>query len=292
MEIEELIRRAIERQVAGARASDEAWASIARRLERKTRGAQVNRVLVAATTLLVAGGALVGLWAAFRSVGRPGAAAGGASPPSPARSSPPRTACLTSEATGDLDGDGLADLATLLVPAPVGANCSAVGTAPSFELDVSFGSGTYISQPFPDCESAACHLVGASDLDGDGISELVVNVGPGAAVSYDQIYRVSGAGVRPIGLAAPGDPAGRLEPGSAIRLGGDHSAVFESGFECEIQEDGSRTLIAWQAERDDAVSPWRVHFTTLELQGDVFVVVDTHDRAAVTDLHAPEGLCP
>lgn len=38
--------------------------------------------------------------------------------------------------------------------------------------------------------------------------------------------------------------------------------------------------------------PWRVHFKTLELWDDVFVVVDTEDREGVVDLPPVWGTCP
>ena len=44
--------------------------------------------------------------------------------------------------------------------------------------------------------------------------------------------------------------------------------------------------------RDYGVSPWRVHFTMLELRDDVFVVIGTEDREGVVDLPPVWGTCP
>jgi hypothetical protein len=120
------------------------------------------------------------------------------------------------------------------------------------------------------------------DVDGDGRSELVVVVGPGASVSYVEIFHINDH-VSPVRLEPPGDPAGLLSPGTLL-LGGSHDAVSESGFLCRIDPDGSRALVAWQAQRDDGTSPWSVHLTTLDVRNGRAVVVATEDRDEVAEL--------
>jgi len=66
---------------------------------------------------------------------------------------------------------------------------------------------------------------------------------------------------------------------------------MSSGFECRVENAGSRVLVAWSAERDDGVSPYRMHLTTLELDGDTFTVVDTEDQQHVTELPQWRGMC-
>lgn len=122
-----------------------------------------------------------------------------------------------------------------------------------FELAIDLGSTTF-TVPFGDCINPPdCRLLPGSDFDGDGRAELAVALSLSAS-SVTGIYCVTQAGVEPLQVAPPGDH-GFLEPGP-IRLGGEQNAIMNSGFECRIQDDGSRALIAWSAERDDAVSPF------------------------------------
>ena len=193
---------------------------------------------------------------------------------------------------GDFDGDGSIDRARLyaLVPLPqTGCGPDALEGEWRFELAIVLGS-TNFTVPFTDCESLFdCQLLQGSDFDGDGRDELPVMLSM-AASSVSAIYRVTETGMEPIELAAPGDPS-FLEPGP-IRLGGGQDAIMNSGFECRIEDDGSRVLVAWSAERDDAVSPYRMHLTTLELEGETFTVVATEDRQEVTELPPRHGVCP
>jgi TolB protein len=205
--------------------------------------------------------------------------------------SPSVSECFGSRSSGDFDGDGQIDTVKLraLVPLP---RCGpeAVQTEWRIELTVDLASGT-ISVPFEDCgEPFDCMVLEGSDVDGDGRAELPIVLGPGAAISVAGMYRVTETSIRALDLAAPGDP-GYLEPGP-IRLGGPSDAISQTGFECRTLDTGSRIVVAWSAHRDDGVSPWRVHFTTLELREDVFVVVGTEDREDVVDLPPVWGTCP
>jgi hypothetical protein len=191
---------------------------------------------------------------------------------------------LESQTEGDFDGDGAADTAILHALVTGTAECSSRAGLPwRFELVFQSGSGLESFQSFDDCQSMDCHLQDSSDFDGDGVSELVVTVGPGASVSYSQIYRVEADRLTPIQLDPPGDPAGSLTPGPIV-LGGSHDAVWQSGFECQLRPHGSRVLVAWQAMRDDGISPWSIHSTTLELVGDTFTVVRSEDLEDVEEL--------
>jgi len=201
------------------------------------------------------------------------------------------SSCFASTSQGDLDGDGTVDLATLHVLVPL-TTCGseAVQTTWRVELTISLATGTF-SVPFEDCEEPFdCRVLETSDVDGDLRAELPIVLGPGAAASYVGMYRVETGAVRALELAPPGDP-GYLEPGP-IRLGGAHDAIWQTGFECRILDARRRELVAWSAQRDDGVSPWRVHRTTLDLRDDVFVVTGTEDREGVTDLPPVWGTCP
>lgn len=205
---------------------------------------------------------------------------------------PTQTVCSESESSGDFDGDGSLDRAQLhaLVPLPqsdCGPGSLEVGWR--FELAVELASTTFTA-PFGDCINPPdCQLLRGSDFDGDGRDELTVMLSATSS-SVSAIYRITETGSHPLELAAPGDP-GFLEPGP-IRLGDHQTSIMSSGFECRVEDDRSRLLVAWSAERDDGVSPYRMHLTTLELDGDTFTVVATEDQPEVTELPPHTGICP
>ncbi len=202
-----------------------------------------------------------------------------------------QTVCSESESSGDFDGDGSADRAKLYAAVPLPeSDCGpeSLEAGWRFELAVELGSTTFTA-PFGDCINPPdCKLLPGSDFDGDGRDELAMTLSATSS-SVSAIYRITETGMHPLVLEAPGDP-GFLEPGP-IRLGGHQTSVMRSGFECRVEDDGSRVLVAWSAERDDGVSPYRMHLTTLELHGDTFTVVGTEDQQDVTELPPHEGMC-
>lgn len=200
-----------------------------------------------------------------------------------------RTACSASRASGDFDGDTRLDDAHLQV-LPLHNGCRD-GARARFELTSRFGSGAVLVEEFIDCSAPDCELIGASDFDGDGRDELAIRLGPGAAVSFGGVYTISEEGAASIELMPPGDPAASMSPGP-IRLGGPHDAISESGFDCRIQNDGSRVVVAWQAERSDAISRWDLHLTKLELRDGAFSVIATRDQRNAVQTPEAEGLCP
>ena len=206
-------------------------------------------------------------------------------------SQPTQTVCSESESLGDFDGDGSADRAKLYAVVPLlQSDCGpeSLEAGWRFELVVELGSTTFTA-PFGDCINPPdCQLLPGSDFDGDGRDELALMLS-GTSSSVSAIYRITETGMHPLVLAAPGDP-GFLEPGP-IRLGGHQTSIMSSGFECRVENAGSRVLVAWSAERDDGVSPYRMHLTTLELDGDTFTVVDTEDQQHVTELPQWRGMC-
>lgn len=292
MTTEDRVRHALSARLAGANASPEAWTSILRRIARRER-IRVLRVRIVTSFFALALSAITvaALWTAFRPTHekfRPGAV----TQDSEASPSPTQTVCSESESSGDFDGDRSVDRAKLyaLVPVPQ-SDCgpSALETKWRFELKVELRSTT-VTVPFTDCESLFdCQLLEGSDFDGDGRAELPVMLSM-AASSVTGLYRLTGEGIEPLSLAPPGDP-GFLEPGP-IHLGGEQDAIMSSGFVCRIEDDGSRVLVAWSAERDDAVSPYRMHLTTLELNSDTFRVIATEDRQDVTALPPRHAICP
>jgi len=273
---------AIGEYLAGIEPSEDAWASIERRIRRSGRRASAQRLSVVAFALLLSAAALVGLWIAFSAPRRsmpsagptPSEGPGATASPSPAASASPAVGvtCSESSADGDFDGDGAVDRVTLGQIVPPGDRCP--GTDRDSELTLDLGSGERRSAPFGD-RQGPCRLLAASDLDGDGASELLVGVGPGAAVSYTRVYRLQDDAFVPVELAPPGDPRGGLEAGP-IMLGGPRDATLQGGFYCEEGGDGTRVVVAWRAEWSGGA--WNVHLTDLELEGGAFVVVDSADR--------------
>lgn len=290
MKIEERIHQAVTHRVSDVRPAPEAWDSISRRIAGGAPSA-ARRASVALFALAITAVTTVALWSSFRGSTASRIPVGEPTIPSPSTSAPPdQTVCFESRTEGDFDGDGATDTAILHALVAGTLECIWDAELPwRFELVVQRGSGIESIQSFDDCQSPDCHLQDSSDFEGDGVSELVVTVGPGASVSYAQIYRVGADRLTALQLDPPGDPAGSLTPGP-ILLGGSHDAVWQSGFHCQVRPDGSRVLVAWQAKRDDGISPWSIHSTTLELVGDTFTVVTTEDLESVEEL-PPEASC-
>lgn len=295
MKIEERIREAITHRVSRVRPAEGAWDSISRRVEGQGGRSRVQRALVAVFALAIAAVTTVALWVSFRGVGSR-LPVGGEPTASSLSTSPvqEQTVCFESRAKGDFDGDGMADTAILhaLVPGTVKCGGPVVDLAWRWELTVERASGAVTVQSFDDCLaiSIECQIQGTYDFGGEGRPELAVTVGPGASVSFTQVYRVENDRVIPIELDPPGDPEVSLKPGP-ILLGGPTDAIGQSGFYCEVRGDGSRTLIAWQATRNDGASPWNIHLTTLVLRGDTFAVVAIEDRNNVTALPSDQESC-
>jgi hypothetical protein len=292
MGIEEDIRDAITHRVSRVKPAEKAWDSISRRIEGRGKPSPARRASVAVFALALTALTIFALWASFGHTTRPVPLGEPTAPSASAGPESEQTVCFESQSEGDFDGDGATETASLYALVPGSVKCDgAVAEIPwRFELTITRASSAETVQPFDDCQSIDCHLQDASDFDADGTSELVVAVGPGASVSYTQIYRAEGDQLAAIQLELPGDPEGSLTPGP-ILLGGSHNAIWQSGFQCQVHQDGSRAVIAWQAKRDDGELPWNVHFTTLELHDDNFAVVAIEDRNGVTELPADRS-CP
>ena len=291
MSIEDRVRRVLSSTISDGEAPSEAWSSILQRIRRRERVAAIRvRVVTSLLALALSTIAIAGLWIAFRP--SQAIAPGGASQGAPVSRSPADSICSQSGSSGDFDGDGYVDRARLYAVVLVAQNNCGTRALESkwhFELEVALRS-TSFTAPFPDCESLFdCQLLDGSDFDEDGRAELPVMLSMSAS-SVTAVYRVTEAGIEPIVLASPGDP-GFLEPGP-IRFGGAQDVLMNSGFECSVDTDGSRVVVAWSAERDDGFSPYRMHLSTLVLEGNTFRVTGTEDRADVTNLPPRHTICP
>jgi len=243
-----------------------------------------RRLAVMSTALALGFAALLLVWVAFRptsgsiSTGQPTA------PPSAtATTSPSPTRCVQATTFGDFDGDGTTDEAELLelVSGPV--SCRNGGEVTSHllsqQIDVRFGSGQMLQQPFKDCQPclAGGGVFSATDLDGDGRDELAIDVGPGASLDDVGFYRVDPSGVHPLLVADPGDPP-YVEPGP-VSLGGGFDSGSQSPITCRSNPDGTRELVSVHAENVGSYveGPWKIHTTTMVLQGDGLVVTSSKD---------------
>jgi hypothetical protein len=102
-------------------------------------------------------------------------------------------------------------------------------------------------------------------------------VSSAAAIGLVEFYRVDADGIRALAIADSGDPP-FVQPGPAI-LGGGFDSGLQSPIVCRVNDDGARELISIHAENvgDSLSGPWRVHTSTMVLQGDRFVVTSTDD---------------
>lgn len=184
---------------------------------------------------------------------------------------------MRASAAGDFLGNGRIDTATLFYAVSPGGRCG-TGPAPpgSFHLRVAFGSGGGFVQRFDYCSGlgdCGATVFAAADIRGDGRSELVVEVGPGAAVDFLEVFAVNRDAVRPLRIAPPAAPRYGVRPGSA-KFGGGFDSGSQSPVACRVEPDGNRFLVARQAFLVGAriSGAWRVHSVFLRLRGNAFHV--------------------
>ena len=243
-----------------------------------------RRLAVVSTALAVGLAALLLVWVAFRptsgsiSAGQPTT-----SPSATATTSPSPTRCVQATTSGDFDGDGTTDEAELVELVSDHVSCQNGGEVVSHllsqQIDIQFGSGQMLQQPFKDCQPCLTGggVFSATDLDGDGRDELAIDIGPGASLDDVEFYRVDLIGVHPLLVADPGDPP-YVEPGPAI-LGGGFDSGLQSPIACRKNADGTRELVSVHAENvgGNVDGPWKIHTTTMVLQGDGLVVTSSKD---------------
>lgn len=182
--------------------------------------------------------------------------------------------CVHAMTTGDFDGDGTPDIATLVDVLSAGQTCHQ-DLSSHLRIRVAFGSGGGFDRPFTYCGGGACDSVfTATDLGEDGRSELAVEVGPGAAVDFLEFFRVDRRGLHPLRIAAAGAARAGLKAGPAV-LGGGFDSGVQSPVACKIRPNGSRVLISIHAQSLSSriTGPWRVQRTELRLRGDSLHVI-------------------
>lgn len=187
--------------------------------------------------------------------------------------------CVHAEASGDFDGDGLPDRAELFDEVPRRETCHQ-DVSPYLRIEVRLASGEGFEAPFRYCGGGTCDGVFTStDLDADGRDELVIDVGPGAAIAFVEFFRVGSDGIFPLVIQGPADPP-FVKPGAAV-LGGGFDSLSQSPVECRVGSDGRPALVSIHAEArgNPSTELWRVHRTTMVLQGDQLVVISTSEEA-------------
>jgi hypothetical protein len=208
---------------------------------------------------------------------RPGASSGGGAAPArhqTSASSGSPVECSVANTAGDFDGDGTRDVASLVAVAPT---CQRPpGPMQAHRLRVTFGSGAQLDQPFKRCSCIPYpgFVFTATDLDGDGRSELAVEMGPGAAIDNVEFFRVTRQAIRPLRIAPTRGAGFHLRNGPAV-LGGGFDSGGVSPVSCRVRPNGSRALIATQASpiKGNLNGPWRVKRAQLVLRGNTLHVV-------------------
>lgn len=198
----------------------------------------------------------------------------------------PGAQCVQATASGDFDGDGTLDEAKLVAVVPADVSCNRTGDVytqmESQDIEVGFGSGQTLNRTLADCQLCLTGslVFEATDLDGDGRDELAIDVGPGAATDYVGFFRVDPSGISALVVSDPGDPP-YVESGTAIFGGGFDSGLW-SPIECRVTGDGTHELVSVHAENltGPITGPWKVHTTTMVLEGDRLVVTSTTEVEA------------
>jgi hypothetical protein len=271
----ELLRQAL----ADVRSDPDALERTLKLIETRRRR---RRLAVMSTALALGFAALLLVWVAFRPTSGP--ISGGqptASPSATATTSPTR--CIQATTSGDFDGDGTTDEAEFVELVSGHVSCHNGGEVVSHlltqQIDIQFGSGQTLQQPFNDCQPCLTGggVFSATDLDGDGRDELAIDVGPGASLDDVEFYRVDLNGVHPLLVADPGDPP-YVKPGPAI-LGGGFDSGLQSPIACRANPDGTRELVSVHAENvgGNVEGPWKIHTTTMVRRGDSLVVTSSKD---------------
>jgi dipeptidyl aminopeptidase/acylaminoacyl peptidase len=214
--------------------------------------------------------------------------------PSPAPSPSLGSECKPSSATGDFDGDGLADRATI-----GHSTCfeqrTPIETPWALTVDLANGGGVW---PMPECSAEACRPLGAGDLNGDGVDELAVAVEAGASTQFVEFFEIllGPEGPQPITMATPG--AEGFSGGEPARFPFGGSVTHYAALGCD-----GENVIAETAILNDQQTEWAVHRTILRFEPGpripyVFVLVSSGDSTqrfdpdvGVGDIFEPGGPC-
>ncbi|HEV8420842.1 MAG TPA: hypothetical protein VGR13_05760, partial [Actinomycetota bacterium] len=185
--------------------------------------------------------------------------------PSPTLGHTPRTfpsSCDPSIATGDFDGDGQPDMATVAkTGCLVDSRNQGDRFSSDYSLHVQWASSEGIA-PLPECRKV-CQVLAAADLNGDGIDEFILKVDAGASTDFFQVYELpaSEAFGRPATVTPPGSqrwPAG--EPAEFFLFG---SVLHFSAVGCDLIK---HQVIEQDVGVNEAQTEYLVHESRLRFE--------------------------
>lgn len=181
-------------------------------------------------------------------------------PPTPS-TSPFPAECDASQVTGNFDGDGQPDTATvartqcLLNPDDLGSR------AAEYALRVQWPPSEGIA-PLPSCLKA-CRAVAAADLNGDGIDEFILMVDKGASTDFFQVYELPAVEAfgRPAIVTPPGSR--RWPPGDPAEFSLFGSVLHFSTLGCDLIK---HQMIVQGVGVNEAQTQYLVHETVLRFE--------------------------
>jgi Tol biopolymer transport system component len=217
--------------------------------------------------------------------------------PSPSVSVAPQD-CSTrqSSATGDFDGDGTLETARV---APSYCFKQRTQKDAPWTLSIHFGNaGVEVGEwSMRECSKQMCQILGAGDLNGDGLDELAVIVEEGASTALIEFFPIhlDAVGPTPVVVVSPGEEG--FPSGEAARFPYGGSVTHYAALGC-----GENDVISEVATLSADQTEWAVHVTNLHLDAagpaPKFTVVSTDDSTqtfdpdvGVGDIFEPGGPC-
>jgi hypothetical protein len=167
----------------------------------------------------------------------------------------PQEACQ-SRTTGDFDGDGSRDWATVYSTGP---GCAARPQG-LFWVRLDLSRGDTILRRLKECDSA-CRAYGAPDFDDNGRDELLIRITAGASTETLRVFYVNGTGFTRAGRIPPFIP-GVWEFGPGVDFVIGSGVTHHDWFDCRDDQGGGRVVVQYTA--DNLEEP-RDHFTVREV---------------------------